>query len=525
LRVRVVSGHEEVGPGAVFGYEWTLEGKRVFTQFEWNFQGELSCRLSRFTLELPQGWTAEGVLFRHPPVAPRVEQSRYTWELRDLPGLADEPACPPPTSLSARLAAGCWPATGARNGDLVHFSTWAEVARWLDLLTEPMHLPSPEIATRANDAVRGAQSELDTIRSVGRAVQHLRYASIPLGLYRGGGYCPVPAATTLARGYGDCKDKANLMRSMLATMGIEAHLVAVFSGDPHYVEEGWPSPSSFNHCVIAVRPRGGMPLSSTVHDSVLGTLTLFDPTDPFTALGDLPETIQGSLALVIAPGTRSPMRIPRLSENGALERRVTLELRADGAVAGRLEDRASGPMAGPLRQLVHHRGIHERRAAFERWFSRAASGARIGALEADDDTLRDRVRTLVEFELARYGQLMRRDLLMFRPFLFPSGDRSLLALAEPRRYPIVLSTQALRETVVVHLPAGFRVDELPEPITLDAPFGRYTSSVRRSGPDLELTRTLDVRAGRLPPDRLPAVLDFHRAIRRHEETPVVLERQ
>jgi hypothetical protein len=464
----------------------------------------------------------EIALFRNAPTAvaagaqvdgaPRIEAERvYIAQL--LP------------QQSVKLAAAYSPPSGARGGELVHFSTWAEVARWLDQLTEPMHAPSPEIAISARDALRGVRTELDTIRSIGRAVQYLRYASIPLGLSQGGGYRPVLAATTLARGYGDCKDKSNLMRSMLAAVGIEAHLVAVFSGDPEHVEEAWPSPASFNHCIIAVRPRGPMPLASTVHDSVLGTLTLFDPTDPFTAYGNLPEAIQGSLALVFAPETRSPMRIPRLTGNGVLERRVMLKLSVDGSAVGQLEDRASGSMAAPVRHLVHPRGVRERRAAFERWLSGAAAGARIGTLEAADDTLGDRVRTRIEFELPGYGQLLRREILTFRPFLFPSGERSLLALAEPRRAPIVLSTQALRETVVVGLPAGFRVDELPEPITLETPFGRYVSTARRSGREIEMTRTLDVRADRLPPDQLPAILGFHRAIRRNEESPIVLMRE
>ena len=519
-----MSGRDEATPGAVFGYEWTREGKRIFTEFIWGFQDELPCHLSRFSLELPRGWTAEGFLARHPPVAPRVEQDRYTWELRDLPGVADEPASPPITSLVPRLLVSCSPAAGARAEDIVPFSTWSDVARWLDRLTEPMHVPTAEVETRAREAVRGARSEIDTVRSVGRWVQSLRYASIPLDLSRGGGMRPIPAATTLARGYGDCKDKANLMRSMLAALGIEASLVPVYAGDSEYAEERWPSPSSFNHCIIAIRRRGGERLASTVQDSVLGTLTLFDPTDPLTVLGDLPEWIQGSLALVVAPGTMAPLRVPRLASDGLEERRVTLGFMENGAITGRFDAHASGQMAVPLRQLVRTRGVRERRTAFERWLSQAVGGVRIVALEAADDSLRGEVTTRLEFELTAHAQYLQGRLLMFRPFLHPFADGSALAIAEPRHHPILLSARALRETVLVHLPAGFRVDELPVPIALDATFGRYAASVRKSGADLELTRALDVRADRLPADRSPEVRVFYRAIRKFEESPVVLTR-
>ena len=207
-----------------------------------------------------------------------------------------------------------------------------------------------------------------------------------------------------------------------------------------------------------------------------------------------------------------------------LERRVALGLKEDGAIAGRLDDRASGQMAVPLRRLVRTRGVRERRAAFERWLSQAAGGARIVALEAADDSLHGEVTTNLEFELTSHAQLLQGRLLMFRPFLYPFADGPALAIAEPRHHPIVLSARALRETVLVRLPAGFRVDELPVPITLDATFGRYAATVRKSGADLELTRVLEVRADRLPADLSSDVRDFYRAIRKFEESPVVLTR-
>jgi transglutaminase-like putative cysteine protease len=46
----------------------------------------------------------------------------------------------------------------------------------------------------------------------------------------------------LSRGYGDCKDKANLMRAMLRVLKIESYPIAIYSGDPTFVREEWASP-------------------------------------------------------------------------------------------------------------------------------------------------------------------------------------------------------------------------------------------------------------------------------------------
>ncbi len=46
-------------------------------------------------------------------------------------------------------------------------------------------------------------------------MQNIQYISIQTGLGRGGGYRPHASNEVFAKSYGDCKDKANLMRAML----------------------------------------------------------------------------------------------------------------------------------------------------------------------------------------------------------------------------------------------------------------------------------------------------------------------
>ena len=124
-----------------------------------------------------------------------------------------------------------------------------------------------------------------------------------LNITRGGGYTPRAASESLARNYGDCKDKATLMRALLKAVGIDAYLTTISADDRTYVRPEWASPFQFNHAIIAVKVSEAVKLPTVIPDSPLGRLLMFDPTDPVTPVGGLPTDEQGSYALVIAGPT------------------------------------------------------------------------------------------------------------------------------------------------------------------------------------------------------------------------------
>jgi hypothetical protein len=163
-------------------------------------------------------------------------------------------------------------------------------------------------------------------------VQNIRYIAIEVNLARGGGYQPHPATEVFANQYGDCKDKANLMRAMLKIAGIRSYLVGVYSGDRYHVNPQWPSPGQFNHMIIAIQVDDSITSPVAFVHPVLGRLLLFDPTDTGTPLGDLPEDEQGSYALVIAGKQGDLVQLPSAPAESN---------RSDITIAGTLSDRGT----------------------------------------------------------------------------------------------------------------------------------------------------------------------------------------
>lgn len=523
-RVKRIAAGDEAQPGFVFGYESLSEDRAIFTQFEFQFQFGLPALLSRFTVSVPNGWRVESVTFNHDPIRPVIKGSAYTWQLDNLGYVEDEPASPELSSLVARVAVSVFPPAGSKAA-VRTFENWQDVSKWLTELNDPQVIVNDEITRKAKALAANAVTDYDRIVAIGKFVQSIQYVSIQTGLGRGGGYRPHTSADVLSKAYGDCKDKANLMRAMLKAVGITAYPVAIFSGDPDYVREEWASPQQFNHAVVAIVFPQEKPLHSVFKHPSLGPLMVFDPTDSDTPVGELPEDEQGSFALIVAGDRGDIVRMPASpSEANRLERIVEAVLGPDGSLAAIVSERSIGHSATMERREFHSLQKTEYQKMIEAWVSRSVTGARVSNVSATDDESEGKFTLNAEFAAPRYGQLLQNRLLMFKPAMV-SRRTSLLLTDTQRKYPIMVPSQAYTETVRVRLPAGFVVDELPDPVKLQTEFGTYSANFTIQTGELIFTRLLTLRRSVLPVEQYNRVRNFFERILAVEQAPAVLIRK
>jgi transglutaminase-like putative cysteine protease len=404
LRQRQVEAAVE--SGQLFLYQSTVVAASAFPQVEFEFQGNgLPVRLSRFRLAAPAGWVVQPVLFAASP-----QRTGNVWELRDLPA---NPVAPP------RLALTLLPSSAGQP----RFATWSDVAAWLGQRAESAAQPTPAIIAQAEKLTAGLATPAERIHALGAFVQGLRYVAINENLGQGGGFVPSPAETVLSRGYGDCKDKATLLRALLRAVHIPSWLVAINASNSARVRPEWPSPRVFNHAIVAIETGSG--------------LLYFDPSDPHQTLGQLPASQQGVPALVLRPGA-TLAATPE--QPGSLERRITLQLKQDGRVTGRLLETAHGSAAAARR-------------------ARLSAGAYDGLLgssptlhviqgQTQDNFPQDGLHLYIQFEqdnpLAAGGGLH-----IWKPLL-PWGD--------------LPANVTVRETVEIELHPRWTVEEMPEPV-------------------------------------------------------------
>ncbi len=139
--------------------------------------------------------------------------------------------------------------------------------------------------------------------------REVRYTGIEFGE---AAIVPHDPAETLAKKYGDCKDKATLLVVMLRAAGIPANVALLSVESRTDVPADLPGMGMFDHAIVYVP--GKNPI-------------WIDATDRYAQLGQIPMGDQGRLALITSDTTTALMKTPESTskDNGLKEtREVTL---------------------------------------------------------------------------------------------------------------------------------------------------------------------------------------------------------
>lgn len=510
-------------PGSVFAWEVTEEEKTVFTQDRFSFQGRDPVLISRFILNLPAAWEARGIVFNHEKLDPQISNGAYTWELRNLPWIEREDYSPSISALAPHLAVSYFPPADNRGG-LQGLKDWTAVSNWLAPMVDPPAAVTDAVRAKALQLTAGAVGELDKIKAIAAFAQQTNYVEVSLNVTRGGGYTPHTAAESLARNYGDCKDKATLMRALLKAVGIDSYLVTISADDRTYVRPEWASPQQFDHAIIAVKVSDDLTLPTVIADSPLGRLLIFDPTDRITPLGSLRTEEQGSYALVISATGGALLKMPLLpAATNRIEAAVEATMNANGGISASLQRQYFGQSGIPLRAVDKLRGHEELQKRFERGFTRRLGGVTIKSV-ATDGSADDRLVVHVDLAAERFGQMMQDRLLIVRPGSLSSGGDYYFT-SRKRSSPVKLEADLRHDSIRIKLPGGFKLDELPAPAKVESPYGTVEASWAVRDGEIVMEATLEIRDMVAPASDFAKVRDFFDKVAGVEGAPVVLVRQ
>lgn len=523
-RTRSISFTDLALDGDVFGFSTRVDRSLLFAHIAFEFGGWLPTARERAVLQVPPGWSCEYTVTgqRAKEVLVTRGADTWSWELGDEPYRPDEPAIADGARTDARVVVHLVPPVAAGKNAPVTLRTWAEVADWDLRNAHGQCDTNPALAAEAKRLTAGCADPLARIRALTRHVQQLRYVAVHRGLALGMGYRPRKATEVLAKGWGDCKDKANLLCALLREVGIEAYSASARIGEGRLVDPEWPSVQQFNHAIAAIRVDASVDLPSVVEVPGLGRLLVFDATEPDVVVGDLPLPLQGSRIHVLAPGNNGLTTLPVLpvESRHLFDRRVRLEL-VGGGVVGECSFGGPGRAGAGVRFMERTKSEKELRDWLGAAINETVRGAKIAEFAATGDALTGERRLAFGFSAPRFGQQLAGGLTLLRLDILSRDSVPSFPVKE-RRLPIGLRPVLQRDLVTLPLPAGVVVDEMPPRSELSSPYGSYSSVVEVAEGAVVVRRELRLVDREVPVSEYEALRKFLSDVAKADRSAVVL---
>jgi hypothetical protein len=507
--------------GTVVGFEFEQKHRPFLFQDFWQFQDEIPVELSRYVLRLPAGWEYRASWINHPEQNPVEQNGAYTWEARDVARIEREYNRPPDRALAGTMIVTFF----SEKIKQQTFRTWNDLGIWYSQLTADTRQPSPALQQAVQQLAPSSLPLFDRIKALARFAQHdVRYAAIEVGI---GGLKPHPAADIFAHRYGDCKDKATVLSTMLAQIGVKSFYMPIHDERGIYTDKTPPN-RGFDHVILAIQlpdATYAKSLPALYEHPKLGHLLIFDPTAELVPIGQLPYYEQDSFALLVTDNGGELIHLPVSSpETNMVKRTVKVKLLPDGSLQGEVEEVSTGTRAAIARRYWKDSTEQDRKKVLERIL-----GASLGSFQVDNITVtnaEDLELDLVvryKFTVDRYAK-NAGPLLLVRPRIVGEYAAPLDA-SKPRHYGYEISAPFwASETVEITLPEGYKVDELPASARSSVAFAEYTSKTEDAGNVLRYTRDYKVRTTLVPVDKIDQLRSLFGEINMDERKMAVLKK-
>jgi tetratricopeptide (TPR) repeat protein len=375
------------------------------------------------------------------------------------------------------------------------FQSWDEFGRWFSDIQRERITPTADVKTKAAELVRGLDSDEAKAQAVYDFVsKEIRYIGLEFGMGR---YQANPASGVLANGYGDCKDKHTLLAAMLQAVGINASPVLIHS--TRTLDPDVPSPSQFDHLFTVVD---------------LGKRRVFlDSTAEVAPFGMLITVLRDKQALqVVANGAQiitTPAELPfeqfqKLEGTGKVDDK--------GNVSAEITQTFRGDLELALRLTLRHSGGDKFKDVAQGMAALTGFGG-----EVSNVTVSDLENTRVPLQVKYH--YTRSDYLSWE------GDTGTAKVLIPAIGLVAADTRASANSEPITLGSPIEIEyegklEYPGELTISEPrnvdmsrdYADYHSTYKLENNALTVTRSLKVKARKVPPEKRSDYAEFAKAV-------------
>jgi hypothetical protein len=505
--------------GAVVAFEYERRERPYSPDELFQLQERVPVAHQTITLNLPAGWEYSTAFTQIKPVpAKQAGANSWQWDIAEQAALREELLAPSEREMGARMNVTYF--GGARR---TASRDWKSLGLWYQQLTQGRNETSPEIAAKTAEIVSGHADFAGKLRAITGFMQdQIRYVAIEIAV---GGFQPHSATDVFHNRYGDCKDKATLLISMLRSAGIHANYLIV--DVDHAINPELPSTNA-NHMIVAIDLPPDVNDDSfvaVVKRSEGKRVLIFDPTDSNDPAGELEESLQGTYGVLVDGAASELIRLPVLGPSqNVLRRQGDFVLGADGVLKGDFVEKRTGAIAGHYRGLFSKGDTKLERDRSEHMLKEWLPNFTLESFNAEHVAERDQP-LLIHYKIAAdgYGRTSG-SMLMVRPRVLGSVQEP-VRMDEPRRYPVQFDGERSQiEDYTVHFPDSYKVEDVPDAVSLDTDFASYTSKTEVVGNTLHYTREYRLKMLDLPAARYSELTKFVGEVANDERNQAILRK-
>jgi hypothetical protein len=373
------------------------------------------------------------------------------------------------------------------------YKTWKDLGRWYWGLAKDQFDLDDETRKLAREIAKDAKTDIDKVKAVyGWVVKNTRYVALEFGIY---GYKPRRCVQTVARGWGDCKDKATVLVTLLEELGIPSTIVVLRTQMRGAFKSKIPSLAPFDHAIVYV-PKLDLYLDGTAE---------------WTGSSELPKLDLEALGLRVNRGDSQLVTLPSSDPaKNVIERNIHAALAADGSAKIEINYSARGSSAPDWRRRYHAEATRRERINGD--LGREFPGFEItpgaaGVTAGDLEDLEQPVKLGVTGRAPTFARKEGKSLSM-TVTLDARLTPNFASLSRRTQDVRILGFTTLEDTYVVKLPPGMKVVSAPQDGRGETPFGRYLVDIEQAAGQVTIKTRLELKASRIRPSQYDAWKKF-----------------